>query len=285
MAGNQNPEILVPLQYDEKRLKKFLFRACYNLPHAYKPPKDADGAAVADAIIGQYLESRHKPELYDVAMGRAEYTVKFLSRGNSGELMDEYARIGTREGKATHWQEYALDVAGLGARHFRDRLGQEAAPGEAIEQNETCNSYDTFVELGDFIRILYEEGRISNGHAQSLLLLFRQANSSAPIEMRINVIADAARTLKAELRSMIAKQPHRGDHLEDATLRNGAKHINTILENPLMMLRDDGVLIKLAKDERAHDRSLDLEKAYKSVLGYIGYTLNILYPSKDSTGE
>ena len=286
-------ETLQSLEYDEERLKQFIHRALYstNLPPEYKPGRDINKAAFADALIGLFIEQaenkyENKPEALDAALAQVAFAISSLQGDTPDELNNQFQQLSDQGLSRKYPREYALDVAGAGARYFRDGLDRpfplKKGPPRKIERIEKVYDYEEFKHLGDFIRRLYEEERITSGEAQALLLLFRQAPSTAPKSTQVKIVLAAEARLKAQLRRTVALQSHVGEKLEDQTLAKGADFVKKILANPTLMLEDNRVLSSLARGEAMRDESLEPKEAYESVLGHIGYTLDKVYPQKNS---
>lgn len=280
---NQTPEY-APLEYNERRLQSFFSRAIYrmNLPKAYRPPSNVDRAAFADAMIGFYLEdcddvrTEGSGDRAEAALARVAFTLQFLQGVSPVELTEEFNALEDREDNTKLPMEYALGVAGIGARYVRDTMPVLEEIGEPIEVYKEGN-YEHFQELGDFVRRLYEDNRVSRGEASALMLLFRQAESSATLAAQKSAITTIEEHLRERLKRTIARQPHRGDELIDQTFVRGANFIKVVLKNSSTMLVDERIFNALAKIELMRDDSFNPATAYQSVLGHIGYTLNKVY--------
>lgn len=284
---------LRPMEYDTERLWQFNHRATYwkNLPKEYKPAYGVDQAAFADAMIGfyiDYLDETYEddPVSYRVGLARVAFALDFLQGMPPTELTQKFGELEPTEGNVKIAREYALGVAGIGGRHFREQVGVPAAAKPTAKadikpeiRQETGNEQDyrEFANLGSFIRQLYEEKRVSSSEAQALLLLFRQAQSNASREIKSRVIENIAQHLKARLQRCTALQPHKGEVVADETFMKGAIYIRNVVERPGAMLADNRVYVDLVKADMIVDDSLTPQTAYEKIRGHIGYVLDKIY--------
>jgi hypothetical protein len=289
--------IMRPIDYDAERLKQFYGRATFrtNLPREYKPDTDVNQAAFADAMIGLYvnhLEVRYAddPKAYQVGLARVAFALNFLEGMKPADLTVAFDELGVTEDDIKIPREYALGVAGIGARHFRNQFGEpapneekpvkpapEPLPESEIMEPEVQRSHEEFINLGNVIRDLYDQERINSGEAQALLLLFREAQSSALRETQAKVAERIAQHLKARLTRATATQPHKGESLADQVYAKGISHLRMIVNHPVAMVTDNRVYKELITTEMSADRTLTPKTAYEKIRGHIGYVLDKIY--------
>ena len=286
-----------PMEYDSDRLKQFYSRATFrtNLPKEYKADIDVNQAAFADAMIGFYmdhLELRYAddPKGYQVGLARVAFALDFLEGMNPTDLTNTFYELEATEDDIKIAREYALGVAGIGARHFRDQFGEpvlkeekppklvpEPLPEPEPIEPEVQRSHEEFTNLGNVIRDLYDQGRINSGEAQALLLLFREAQSNALRDTQAKVAERIAQHLKAHLNRATAMQPHKGESLIDQVYAKGARHIRMVISHPVAMVTDNRVYKELITTEMSIDHTLTPKMAYEKIRGHIGYVLDKIY--------
>lgn len=271
-----------PLEYDGNRLKAFYRRATSksNLSRQYSPDRDeVNLSAFADAMIGFYLDEPvevrgHIEGNLAARLSQVAFAIDYL-KGVPYEELDQRIHdnpIAERKGV----RDYALGVAGGGARYFRTKVKFEERSGVDISRQFELRhvSVDEFIDLDDTIKRLFHDNCISPGMAQSLLLLFHCRESDAPDELQLRMTRDITQDLERRLRVMTEVLPHKGDGLADLTFAKGAKYIEAALQTTLSSttLRD------LTALEAGEDK--DPVRYYhhrEQVFGHIGYVLDRVY--------
>jgi len=270
----------MPLQYDEERLNYFYTRAVAsrNLSRTHAPKRDeVDLSMFADAIIGFYVDERAENHESDVELSECMARVAFVLDFLQGVPLDELNQRVQANPMASKMgvREYALGVAGEGARHFRTKLTLEEEA--IIAQNRRTMEYssvDEFVDLDDTIKRLFHDDHISSGMAQSLLLLFGQGKSNAPKDLQVRLIKDIKVDLERRLAIMTEMLPHDGDELVDKTFVKGWGYVKEVLRTTLT----DVTLRALITREAGDDGDPARYQQYRSqVLGHMGYVLDRVY--------
>lgn len=281
------------LEYDEERVKQLYYKTAYGkvLPKSYRPKGRVDRAAFADAMVGLYIESLERVdgddhEAYQLGLARAAFTIDFLQGASPGDLRESLKSFAPEAAFADS-REYALGIVATAAEYLRESGIMEAsatgqqAPKQltgsvTIEQSEVVD-IRTFENLSHLIDGLRGDGLMSDGEAQVLLLILRQARSPLALERQVKIIDRMLPYLQGRLRRTVATQPHKGDDLEDKVFAKGVGFMRTIFENSPAMLTDNRILISFAQTELMKNDTFGAKDASRSVMGYIGYTLDKMY--------
>lgn len=275
------PIKLEPLVYDENRVNRFFARAIHatNYPRAYRPNRrTVDTNAFSDAVIGFFIDQSaatngESSALHAANLGRVVCAINFL-QGESMESLKEsieYDKLADSKGVL----EFALGVAGEGARAARNLTFNEEPSRKEKIITTIRPPVDEYVDLEYFIRSLAERG-VSRGKASAMMLLFRQQQSSALIEMQREAIRNMCLDLRPRLKKAMIYQPHKGDELVDQTFADGAMYIKYVLDMPFSPTSLDSIVEMRAKTNNEDPDEREQNKNY--VLGHIGYVLNQLYP-------
>jgi hypothetical protein len=285
-----------PLEYDPKRLSSFLRRALSkgNLPSEYKPHPGVNREAFADAIIGSYLDGfedalrsaeqegdveviDETEQEYDQGLTRADFAIRFLQGVQAPYLRtcEKNNEVLKKEG----YRDYALTVAGKGAKNFRlskEQLTQNLSTVSREQKNGFTVLID-YADLDDFIRKLYQQKRMSYSLAQSLLFYFGLRDSDKSDEAK-----DAGRTFaRVELyyklkQSTMSQKLFSENGYKDPRIDLGAKFIKKNIGNP--MRHEPGQpLDAIITQEMFYSGSDDRQAASEHVMSHIGFVLDTLF--------
>ncbi|HCR55661.1 TPA: hypothetical protein DIV49_01695 [Candidatus Saccharibacteria bacterium] len=201
-------ENLKPVDYEPLRLYTFVSRAWHGRNIAeLKPPREVNRAAFADAILGRFFDDSENFAGIDknLRLQQGEYAIDYLSGKPFDELQQDLDELKLRD---TDVIEYALQVAGLGARSFRDEDKADESPTahDGVIRPKAFAEQKRILDempqsLREAITWLFESGYITkSSHAQCLLLLFEQSETNVDEEIKRSAKHWAARYVQDMLK-------------------------------------------------------------------------------------
>lgn len=290
---NTTPRQYEALRYDPVRSKAFVQRAMRagNLPGEYKPDtKEAgfDRDAFADAMIASFTARAlrvhgEKSVRYREALADVEVAVDFLVGTDVEQLQHDFVLARRARGKRA--VEVALNVAGVGGRsaaEFVDEIqSEEVSSPTTTNEVLMSSSIDRYVDLEEFIKELFHDQRINKAKAASLMLLFEQQVSSAPVSLQRQMMTKMCAELKHRMRDVGMYLPHDKHNIPlDTTFVEGRDIIKTLIRSPFERQGGRSPLDMVIEKRRDTFGETEELPARDYVLGHIGYVLGLLYPSK-----
>ncbi len=267
-----------PLEYDKERVDLFYKRVTRqgNLPYLLKPPKDANLSAFCDAILGAYEEdtaTKHTKgsERYDAYLSRLALTISYLQGMPLGELNEAAADIkysGRQKG-----EKIALDVGSVGGRFYSSEAAEKREDSENLAY--LFESIEEFTDLGDLIRRLYEEKRVTAGEASALLLFIAREDSRADPQVKYTAAINIAAQIRVRLRTAMGMQLRDGESLINQTFERGARHLQEIINDPVNRLNQ--IAIHSSAHSPAIPQNEESQRLQREIDGHVGYVLDKLY--------
>lgn len=244
-------ERFAPYEYDHEHLKRIYMRITnsVNISDEFRPPKGSDREAVADAMLGIYLENAEQTfektgdkKEYESELARVAFTVEYL-RGTPLELIEpkiekvQHPDIPVLEFVLGSVSDAARSLGGKPVSMPKPRVSEH----EKLEKSDIIRGFKVeslgsenvlvvpeFFDLHKTVVDLFHEGKIDRYSAQSLIVMFQIRESNASREDQLKALNRAKRELRQRttiVRKRMNTKPGKKRTL-DYALEEGLEYID-----------------------------------------------------------